>query len=66
MLLLSLSYAVSFVDRALVAVAGAPIKQAFALSDTQFGLLHGLAFVAMYCLCGIPFGWLAACCSGAG
>jgi MFS family permease len=58
-LLLSLSYAVSFVDRALVAVAGAPIKQAFALSDTQFGLLHGLAFVAMYCLCGIPFGWLA-------
>ena len=58
-LLLSLSYAVSFVDRALVAVAGTPIKQAFALSDTQFGLLHGLAFVAMYCLCGIPFGWLA-------
>ena len=58
-LLLALSYAVSFVDRALVAVAGASIKHEFGLSDTQFGSLHGLAFAAMYCLCGVPFGWLA-------
>ncbi len=58
-LLLALSYAVSFVDRALVAVAGAPIRHEFGLSDTQFGSLHGLAFAAMYCLCGVPFGWLA-------
>jgi MFS family permease len=58
-LLLGLSYAVSFVDRALVAVAGAPIKAEFGLSDTAFGALQGLAFAAMYCLCGIPFGWLA-------
>ncbi len=58
-LLLTLSYAVSFVDRALVAVAGAPIKREFGLGDAQYGALHGLAFVAMYCLCGVPFGQLA-------
>ncbi len=49
----------SFVDRALVAVAGAPIKHDLHLSDSQFGALQGLAFVALYCLCGIPLGWLA-------
>jgi MFS family permease len=53
------SYAVAFIDRALVGVAGAPIKHDLGLSDTQFGLLHGMAFVALYCLCGIPLGWLA-------
>jgi MFS family permease len=53
------SYAVAFVDRALVGVAGAPIKSSLALSDSQFGLVHGTAFVALYCLCGIPMGWMA-------
>jgi len=57
--LLFLSYVVAFIDRGLVAVAGAPIKQELALSDFQFGLLNGTAFVALYCLCGIPLGWLA-------
>lgn len=53
------AYAVAFVDRSLMGVAGAPIKIALGLSDTQFGLMHGLAFVALYCLCGIPAGWMA-------
>ncbi len=57
--LLSLGYAVSFLDRALVGVAGSPIKQDLNLSDSQFGALHGMAFVALYCLCGVPLGWLA-------
>jgi len=50
---------VSFIDRALVAVAGAPIKHDLHLSDSLFGALQGPAFVALYCLCGVPLGWLA-------
>ena len=57
--LMGASYAVSFVDRALVSVAGAPIKQDLGLSDSQYGLLNGTAFVVLYCLCGIPLGLLA-------
>jgi MFS family permease len=57
--LLFCSYVVAFIDRGLVSVAGAPIKHDLGLSDTQFGLLNGTAFVALYCLCGIPLGWLA-------
>jgi len=52
-------YAVSFLDRALVSVAGAPIKQDLGLSDTQFGLLQGTSFVILYSLCGLPLGRLA-------
>lgn len=58
-LALCAAYAVAFIDRALIGVAGAPIKHDLGLSDTQFGLMHGMAFVALYCLCGIPVGWIA-------
>lgn len=57
--LLGCGYAVSFLDRALVSVAGVPIKHDLGLSDTQFGLLHGTSFVILYSLGGIPFGRLA-------
>jgi hypothetical protein len=57
--LLGCGYAVSFLDRALVGVAGAPIKQGLALSDTQFGLLQGTSFVILYSLAGLPLGRLA-------
>ena len=45
-LALCAAYAVAYIDRALIGVAGAPIKQDLGLSDTQFGLMHGKAFVA--------------------
>lgn len=57
--LLGCGYAVSFLDRALVSVAGAPIKHDLGLSDTQFGLLQGTSFVILYSLSGIPLGRLA-------
>lgn len=57
--LLFCSYVVAFIDRGLVSVAAAPIKQDLSLSDMQFGLLSGPAFVALFCICGIPLGWLA-------
>jgi MFS family permease len=53
------AYAVAFMDRALVGVAGAPIKHDLGLSDSQFGLLHGTAFAALFCICGVPLGWVA-------
>src|SRR5271156_6346385 len=57
--LLFCSYVAAFIDRGLVSVAAAPIKHDLGLSNTQFGLLNGTAFVALYCVCGIPLGWLA-------
>jgi MFS family permease len=57
--LLFCSYVAAFIDRGLVSVAGAPIKHDLGLSDTQFGLLNGTAFVVLYCVCGVPLGWLA-------
>lgn len=52
-------YALAFVDRALVAVAGGPIKAELNLTDTQFGLLGGTAFALLFCLGAVPLGWLA-------
>ena len=57
--LLAVTYALAFVDRALVAAAGGPIKAELGLSDAQFGLLGGTAFALLFCLSGIPLGWLA-------
>ena len=57
--LLFCSYLVAFIDRGLVSVAAAPIKQDLALGDARLGLLLGPAFVVFFCLCGIPLGWLA-------
>ena len=57
--LLSCAYVVAFIDRGLVATAGAPLQRDLHLSDTQFGLLSGPAFVVFFCLCSIPLGWLA-------
>ena len=57
--LLFCSYVAAFIDRGLVSVAAAPIKHDLHLSDAQLGLLNGTAFVALYCVCGIPLGWLA-------
>ena len=53
------SYLVAFIDRGLISVAAAPIRHDLDLSDAQLGLLIGPAFVAFFCLCAIPMGWLA-------
>ena len=57
--LLALVYALAFIDRALVAAAGGAIKADLGLSDMQFGLLGGTAFVLLFCLASLPLGWLA-------
>jgi predicted MFS family arabinose efflux permease len=57
--LLVLTYTLNFVDRTIVAVLAQPIKEALNLSDTQIGLLGGLAFALVYTLLGVFMARLA-------
>ena len=54
LVLLTLVYAVNFVDRQLLAILQEAIKLDLGLSDTQLGLLTGFAFATFYVLAGIP------------
>ena len=47
-------YIFNFLDRQIVAILAEPIKREFSLSDTQLGLMTGLAFALFYTLLGIP------------
>jgi len=49
----------SFIDRVIVATLGPAIKADLGISDTQFGLLTGLAFALLYTSAGIPVARLA-------
>ena len=51
--------ALNFMDRQILAVLAEPIKHDLALSDTQLGLLYGLAFSVLYSTVGIPLARLA-------
>ena len=57
--LLTIGYILSFLDRNILVLLVEPIKADFNLSDTQIGLLMGLAFSIFYATMGIPLGWLA-------
>jgi MFS family permease len=52
--LLTVIYALNFLDRTIFNVLIEPIKKEFALSDTTMGLLAGFGFVLFYSLLGIP------------
>jgi MFS family permease len=51
---LMLVYALNQLDRQIINILLQPIKQDFALTDTQAGLLAGLAFALFYTLLGVP------------
>ena len=53
------AYILSFVDRQILSLMIEPIKADLMLSDTQFSLLHGLAFSLFYAFMGIPIALLA-------
>jgi MFS family permease len=57
--LLTIVYALNFLDRTIFNVLIEPIKKEFALSDTMMGLLAGFGFVLFYALCGIPIARMA-------
>jgi len=58
-LLLTLIYIFSFIDRQIVAVLGVQIRDSLMLSNFQIGLLYGPAFSFIYAISGIPMGRLA-------
>jgi MFS family permease len=47
-------YVLNFVDRQILTILIQPIKEEFHFSDTQLGLLGGLAFALLYSALGIP------------
>ena len=49
----------SFIDRFALSLLLEPIKHDLKLSDTQLGLLNGVAFGIFYAFLGLPLGWLA-------
>jgi predicted MFS family arabinose efflux permease len=49
----------NYVDRMILPAVSQPIKLEFGLSDTQIGLLNGLAFVLLYAASGVPLARLA-------
>lgn len=57
--LLTVVYALNFLDRTIFNVLIEPIKKEFALSDTAMGLLAGFGFVLFYSVLGIPIARLA-------
>lgn len=57
--LLTLAYVLSYVDRTILTLLVGPIRADLGISDTQFSLLHGLAFALFYTVLGVPIGRLA-------
>ncbi|MFZ9126086.1 MAG: spinster family MFS transporter [Steroidobacteraceae bacterium] len=56
---LMVAYTLSYIDRQILSMLVGPIKADLGVSDTQIGLLQGLAFAVFYTLIGIPMGRLA-------
>jgi len=56
---LTVAYVVSFLDRQILALLVEPIRRDLGLSDTQIGLVMGTAFALFYTILGIPIGRLA-------
>jgi len=57
--LLLLAYIFNFLDRQLLAILKIPIKADLHLSDTQLGLMGGIAFASVYSTLAIPFARIA-------
>ena len=59
MCILILVYTFNFIDRQIVGILAVPIKADLGLTDTQLGLMGGLAFALFYTALGIPVAMLA-------
>ena len=58
-IVLYLTYTLSFVDRAIIQYLVDPIRADLHINDFQFSILQGFSFVALYSIMGIPLGRLA-------
>ncbi len=56
---LLLAQTFSFLDRMIMGLLVGPIRESFAISDTQYSLLAGLAFSLFYAIMGIPLARIA-------
>ena len=54
--LLTIAYVISFIDRQFINLVVEPIKADLDISDTQISLLMGFAFGIFYTIMGIPLG----------
>lgn len=52
-------YTFNFLDRQILGILAGPIKAELGLTDSQLGLMGGLAFALFYTGLGIPVAWLA-------
>ncbi|MFC5344970.1 spinster family MFS transporter [Brevundimonas staleyi] len=57
--ILILVYMLNFLDRQIIGILAAPLKEEFGMSDSQFGLLGGIAFASVYSTLAIPLAALA-------
>src|SRR3989338_7111546 len=57
--LLTVMYTLNYLDRNLFSIVLQSIKVDLQLTDTQLGLVGGMAFVMFYAIMGIPIAWLA-------
>lgn len=57
--MLTVAYVFSYIDRYVLGLLIEPIKADLQLSDTQIGILLGPAFAIFYVVMGLPLGWLA-------
>jgi MFS family permease len=58
-IVLMLVYTLSFVDRQILSLMVKPMQADFHITDTQVGLLQGLAFALFYTFLGLPLGVVA-------
>lgn len=59
LVLLTIVYGFNFIDRQIVGILAPFIQEDLGLSNTQLGLLIGLAFATFYTIVAIPIAWLA-------
>ncbi len=57
--ILMLAYVASFIDRQILSLLIEPIRADLQISDTQFGLLQGIAFSLFYAALGMPIARLS-------
>lgn len=57
--MLLIVYTFNFLDRLVMSILATPIKTELHLTDTQLGMLGGLAFAILYSTLAIPFAWIA-------
>jgi len=58
-LFLTCASILAYIDRQILALMIGPVKRDLGISDTQIGLLVGLAFSLFYCAVTVPIAWLA-------